>query len=698
MKWGGSLILFTLLLASCAKTTSSTKSGESPKDSIAFWANQAKNQPELALKRRQKLIEKAVRENALLPKNLQRAKNLSRISLAYLELNDSMKFRSTNKELIQWAKKSGNKIIHGEAHWDLGVFLRRQKPDSAFYHFNEAYGLFITAELDSTNIKYPGQVLLAIAGLRENHKDYVGAESVNIQALKYFNQQNNPRMLYLAYNQLGIIQSGLMKFDKALEYRERAKELIPSVPEQFKEYYHIQNANSVAGVYLRSQDFQKAYERFKDFKDDRGLKGVRPELYAIVLGSTAYSGFKSNQLKRTELVELLTESNSILDSIGNQYYKARNKQFLAEIYAQDGDSINAVVFANEGKALAQATLNNDRLLQILELLIEIDSENSTVHASEYINLNAQLQLEERNIQDKFARIQLETDEIIEENQVLAKERQLYLSVAIGILVLGLAIFSIIMLRIKNQRLKFKQKQQEANEEIYNLMLAQQGKLEEGKKAEQKRVSEELHDGILGQMLGIRLIMSGLNDRHDDEAVNQRADLIKKLQEVEEEVRTISHELNASAYEKLDNFIIAIKELVQTVGASAKIKTSFEHDQSFHWDALTGDLKINSYRVVQECLQNCVKHANGNHIFVKFEGDAKQIQLTIEDDGDGFDINKGKKGIGLKNIISRDKKMKGTLDINSELGKGTIMTIHLPTDFVLPGNPKSDTVRTSVVEA
>ena len=104
----------------------------------------------------------------------------------------------------------------------------------------------------------------------------------------------------------------------------------------------------------------------------------------------------------------------------------------------------------------------------------------------------------------------------------------------------------------NSQLKFKQKQQESNQEIYNLMLSQQGKFEEGKQLEQKRISEELHDGILGEMLGIRLILSGLNEREDQASIDQRAALIEKLRDLEEEIRTISHELNHAAYKKFHN--------------------------------------------------------------------------------------------------------------------------------------------------
>lgn len=252
-----------------------------------------------------------------------------------------------------------------------------------------------------------------------------------------------------------------------------------------------------------------------------------------------------------------------------------------------------------------------------------------------------------------------------------------LGIALGIFLLGAAILIIISQRIKNQRLKFKQQQQETDREIFNLMLAQSGKLEEGKQLEQKRVSQELHDGILGQMLGIRLVLSGLNNKTDEKAIVQRRELIKKLQDVEEEVRTISHELNDASYEKIHNFIHSIQDLITSFEDSTGIKCHFDYDSLTDWDQLNGELKINIYRIVQESLQNGVKHAQCKNLSINFYKSDSNLQITIEDDGKGFDVKKGKSGIGLKNIDSRTKKMGGNWNIKSKIGIGTKITVQFP---------------------
>ena len=385
-------------------------------------------------------------------------------------------------------------------------------------------------------------------------------------------------------------------------------------------------------------------------------------------------------------------SDVILDSLGGlEFDKARNREYKALALIAKEDTLGAIQEAKLAKTIAEETSNNDRLLSSLKLLSAIDKKNSALYSSDYFELNESLHTQERNIRDKFARIQLETDEALQENESLARQTKIWFGVALALLLIGLSIFTIIQQRSNNQKLKFEQKQQESNQEIYDLMLSQQAKVQEGKQMEQKRVSQELHDGILGQMLGIRLILSGLNERNDEAATTQRAELIEKLQEVEEEIRTISHELNDASYQKIHNFIIAIEDLVKTIGASAQLQSSFYHDECVDWDALDGEIKINIYRIVQECLQNCVKHAQCNQVEVDFKSTNDCLTISVIDDGRGFEKNRGKNGIGMKNIKSRITKMSGSLQIDSARGKGTKITIRIPQPAPAPKKFKPKTV-------
>ena len=209
------------------------------------------------------------------------------------------------------------------------------------------------------------------------------------------------------------------------------------------------------------------------------------------------------------------------------------------------------------------------------------------------------------------------------------------------------------------------------------MLAQNQKLEEGKQSEQRRISEELHDGILGEMNGIRMVLLGLNNKADEDAVSLRSQAITKLQQVQEEIRTISHELSDASYRKFHNFVISLQELLKTLADAAGIAQEMTYDEDIDWDTMSAEMKINLYRIVQESLQNCIKHAQASGIALNLHGNSENIVITISDDGRGFNPQSGKKGIGHKNISSRVKKLGGKWEIYSQPGEGTTVTIKVP---------------------
>jgi len=89
------------------------------------------------------------------------------------------------------------------------------------------------------------------------------------------------------------------------------------------------------------------------------------------------------------------------------------------------------------------------------------------------------------------------------------------------------------------------------------------------------------------------------------------------------------------------------------------------------------LKINFYRILQECFQNINKHANATQVFIKFEKSKTSIILNVQDNGTGFDFLKKKKGIGLSNMIERTKDSNGIMNVDSNPGKGTELNFEMP---------------------
>ncbi|MDB5210916.1 MAG: domain S-box protein, partial [Sediminibacterium sp.] len=125
--------------------------------------------------------------------------------------------------------------------------------------------------------------------------------------------------------------------------------------------------------------------------------------------------------------------------------------------------------------------------------------------------------------------------------------------------------------------------------------------------------------------------------------------------------------------------IHLKELIQTLLNDLAKNTSVEINFTYSIpDALIkDDLKLNMYRIIQEQINNIVKHAQSKKVNIIVEADKGTIRISVNDDGKGFDIGKKRKGIGISNMINRVESFNGQVSIDSSPGNGTRMNITIP---------------------
>ncbi len=595
---------------------------------------------------------------------------VSRVSLAFLGLKDSVNFRETNQSSRELGQKIKDTTRIAESHWDLATyFKKRSLVDSAFYHYAKAQKLYGGMANDFLS----GRMLYNMAIIQEDVKDYTGSEINTVRAIELLKPLNKYKQLYYCYNNLGIISRGLKEYENALKYYQKASEYAEKGKMPKSIQYSVQNNLGV--VYQEQKNYTKAASTFENILTNTKRGTMSPARYARALDNLAYNQFKSGSYPGVE--EKLKEALFIRDSINDIGGLSGSHYSLAEFYLSQKDTIAARAEGEKAKLYAEKSSSNERLLQVLELLARLNPNDAIAYTASYIKLNDSLQQEERKARNKFARIRFETNETLEQNRLLARQKQLWTGISIAVGLLAIAAFLFFDQRAKNQKLRFQQEQQASNEKIFHLMLDQKQKVEEGKKIAQKRISEELHDGVQGRLQGARMVLLGLNKRTTPEAIAERSEAIKELQDIQEEVRAISHELSHAAYQKIHNFINTINELLEGIKASAKLAYTFEYDENVPWDELKSDIKINLYRMVQESLQNCVKHAKADHVTVRFDVAQELLKVSIADNGAGFEIKKGKKGIGLRNIASRIEKIGGHWDIESTVGKGTTVYFSIP---------------------
>ena len=590
---------------------------------------------------------------------------------------DSAAFRKIVKNTIELNKKVNDTGALATSFVRLADFFNLYAiNDSAYYYYSEAQQLYENEQ----NLKLSGKMLLNIAIMQIAVKDYIGSETMATRAIERFKLINDDFNLFACYNVLGVTQGALGEIEKSLNYYNEA--LFYLDKDILNDYNKARIINNIGIVYKNDKQYNKAIENFKTVVNTNGLKLNEPRLYAVGLSNLAASKLYNNDTigvyrQFMKAIEI-KKNNRQIPSLAGSYFN------YAEYKAYAKDTVSAIEFAKKAEQLSIQSENNEKLLETWAFLAELDKQNASHYFKEYRELDDRLQKEERQLQNKFARIRFETDEFIAENvelesekESLFKQKQMWTGLAAGFFILGLSIYIVVNERSRKQKLQFERQQQETNQEIFNLMLTQKQKVDEVKRMEQKRISEELHDGVLGKMLGARMVLTGLNKRATEEAIKEKSKAISSLQEIENEIRTISHELSHSAYQNINNFTDSILILLQNSSTNTPITTNFNFNTHEDWDAIDGEIKINVYRIVQETFQNALKHAQSTEFNVTFDLSEEYLDIRVSDDGLGFKVHRHRKGIGMRNIGSRVLKLNGSWNINSIEGEGTTITMKFP---------------------
>lgn len=203
---------------------------------------------------------------------------------------------------------------------------------------------------------------------------------------------------------------------------------------------------------------------------------------------------------------------------------------------------------------------------------------------------------------------------------------------------------------------------------------------ESQEAERKRIAQELHDGLGQNLLVIKnRALLGLRAKDNREKADEQFNEIQdSVTDALGEVRSIAYNLRPIHIERL-GLTSTIEEMVEEVESTSGIKINCDIEKID--DLFNKEVEINFYRIIQESLNNIVKHSKATMASVSVFRENSKVVVNIRDNGLGFDTEKvkEKKGLGLNGIAERVKILKGIFNITSEIGKGTSLLIEINTE-------------------
>ncbi|HEY9124394.1 MAG TPA: sensor histidine kinase, partial [Bacteroidales bacterium] len=381
----------------------------------------------------------------------------------------------------------------------------------------------------------------------------------------------------------------------------------------------------------------KAKQLYAEIHDTNRLMGLKRPL------SMVYSMIGQHRQAICELTECIDYSvkNNQLQGIQFLY------EDLAYIYERAGDykrsKENYVIYMT----IRDSIYNSEKTHKIFELETRY---NTVQQEKQIMKLTAQKKLQ---------------------------RAYLGISVVIILLLLGLGYF--IYKALKNKRVLA-----ERNLEIHEQRLVQLEKdhkilasqlIIKGEETERQRLARDLHDGLGGMLSGVKLSLSSMkgNAIVSEQSAKEFDHALNMLDASIKELRRVAHNMMPEALIR-SGLKDALSDFCASLNESCQMNISFQFVGAFQ--RIKPELEINSFRIVQELVNNALKHSQATELVVQMIQEPDRLCLIVQDNGIGFDpeIAKLQKGMGIDSVKSRVELMNGSIDVASKPGQGVEYTI------------------------
>ncbi len=592
------------------------------------------------------------------------------LSNEYYNLNNYIKSIQVCNKALRLSKSTNDTLSIGKAYSYIGDCYLLDNKDSSYYFYYQAEKLY-----RKLNVKEKVALMLFKKALLLVYEgNYSESEIQASKSLKLLKGTKDYQLLFSAYTILGVDFEKLEEYENATKYYLLAKDVLKILKKSEKDFESRFNYNLTASINLAN-----AFEKLKKYKNaideliplvNDKVKEKWPKEYAIILNDIGNIKMRSGDLVGVKILFFkaleISKKNNFEDNIVYEYIN------LGEYFYEIKDFVKSRHYLKQALNLAQKIKATDEIKIILRLLVKVDTVNSFFYDEKYIAVTDNLAKVQRISRNKYARIEYETSVVEDENKVLSTKNTY---IIIGSLLLIFALVLVIVYRyIKSQKreIEFRKAQQKAEEEIFELLKENQIKLSEAKEQEQNRISKELHDSVMNKLYGARMQLGILNDSDVKEIKEKRLIYVDLLQEIEQEIRTISHDLQSDVIDNQFDYVSLLSNLIQLQNEIGATIFSFEIDNEIDWNVIDSIVKITIFRIVQECLLNVTKHAKAKlcSVTISIGEELNSLKLAIKDDGIGFDVASKASGIGLKNIKDRLLPLKSESKISSNLDDGT----------------------------
>lgn len=489
---------------------------------------------------------------------------------------------------------------------------------------------------------------------------------------------NDKKGIAKALNNLGLVYTEWKKYDQAIQYFQESYRIEDSLQNILEKAVRLNNLGRVY-FYMNKYDtalyyFEKNLVIHRNYKDRDNI--------ALACNNIG----KCLKAKRmlNEAAMYYSQALAIFDTLGRNPEKATVLANLSDLYREMGSYQKAIELLDSSTSIA---LKNNLLKQLQQNYLyfselysnQKNSEKSLEYYKKYTSVKDTIFTRDilKQLTDFQTKYEKEKDQakilaLEKENLQKTNQRNAYLFTGLGIIILTLFLALYFRQRAANVKLISDQKIRQLEEEK-KLIAAKL--LVEGQEEERKRIATELHDGLGVLLSATKMQFSVIKEKspENQELIDKAT---KMLEQATGDVRKISHNMMPGLLTKL-GFFEAAQDLVERINDTQKIHATCSVSGNQE-ERLPENKEIMLYRIVQELVNNTIKHARADHLHLTIEINPGSLVMVYSDDGQGFNVSEkiDTKSIGLKSIQSRVSFLNGVMDIQSNPGQGVKYTINI----------------------
>ncbi|WP_027377274.1 tetratricopeptide repeat-containing sensor histidine kinase [Kaistella palustris] len=575
------------------------------------------------------------------------------------------------KKAVAATQKLNDSTMLAQIYSDLGaVHFRNNDFKNSEKNYLKSY------ELRKQLRNYAGLAKLNnnLASVYQSTFQYKKAMTMYLEALKFFENQNDLKNANATKANIGLLFVDLKNNGQAIKYIKEALQFFEN------EERTVEVENKLCENYL---NLGKAYQMEKDYSSAEKFYNKSAEICSKVGNKQGFAFSKRNLGN----LNTMTKKNSAAKENLKVSQIAR-KEFNSKLDSESNDidiAQNLIAQGNEteAKSILLRILpifikekSKENLLSTYKLLTNIyhqtrQTDSADYYFEKYIALNDDLV--NTDVNRETAEMEKKYQSLKKDNEILSQKSKIFRTNVILFSLLGILLFGFIYYKNYQHKQKIKLQQ----EILHQQDLATKAVMT-AEDTERKRMATHLHDGI-GQLLtAANMNISVITDYKDD-PVNF-GKVLEKIRAIMSEaildVRTLSHQIMPNMLIK-NSLGDALRDLIsKTTSPTLQIDLKMSGLK----DSLDQNIQIVMYRIIQECINNTIKHADASKVEIAVFQENGFIEAIFKDNGKGFNpakISSKSDGLGLDNIKSRIEMLKGELQITSNEGRGTTIAMKIP---------------------